>query len=136
MNQGSTIMAKKENNVINSNAEKMQVCQEELKIKKRRIPVKKLSIRKRTKYTDFKSEIPLVSEQLSYTEVPFNTEVEQIPEVRQEGDTTIIPVIKEIPIISKKIVLIKEIHITRSQSLGTETIEAKLRSEEVEITGV
>ena len=136
MNQGSTIMAKKENNVINSNAEKMQVCQEELKIKKRRIPVKKLSIRKRTKYTDFKSEIPLVSEQLSYTEVPFNTEVEQIPEVRQEGDTTIIPVIKEIPIISKKIVLIKEIHITRSQSLSTETIEAKLRSEEVEITGV
>ena len=129
-------MTKNKEGIENNVVEKMRICREELQVKKRRVPVKKWRIRKQTKYTDVVSEVPLIREQLSYTEVPFNVEIEKVPEIRCEGDTTIIPVVKEVPVIIKKMVLVKEIHITTLRTTSTETIEAKVRSEEVEITDV
>ena len=44
--------------------------------------------------------------------VPINMEISEPPQVRKEGDTTIIPVFEEVLVTQKKLMLIEELHVT------------------------
>lgn len=44
--------------------------------------------------------------------VPVNMEISEPPQVRKEGDTTIIPVFEEVLVTHKKLMLIEELHVT------------------------
>ena len=48
--------------------------------------------------------------------VPMNVEIAEIPQVREEGDTTIIPVFEEVLVVEKKLMLIEEVHLRRRTS--------------------
>lgn len=65
------------------------------------------------------------SEQVELKRVPFDTIVDEVPAVRQEGDVTIIPVVEERLVISKELVLVEEIHLHKRSSAQniTRTIE-------------
>ncbi|MCB8821451.1 YsnF/AvaK domain-containing protein [Microvirga rosea] len=56
------------------------------------------------------------------THVPVNEIVETAPEIRTEGDVTIVPVLEEVLVIEKRLVLKEELHIRRH--VATETVEA------------
>jgi uncharacterized protein (TIGR02271 family) len=56
-----------------------------------------------------------------------------LPSVRLEGSTTIIPVVEEVVVVEKKLVLVEEIHVRRKSSVRTEDIPVTLRSEQAEI---
>lgn len=45
--------------------------------------------------------------------VPRNIEVSEAPAARQEGDITIIPVVEEVLIVQKKLMLVEELHVRR-----------------------
>ena len=45
--------------------------------------------------------------------VPMNQEVSEVPPVREEGDLTIIPVVHEVLVVEKKLILTEEVHIRR-----------------------
>lgn len=45
--------------------------------------------------------------------IPINIEVAEAPAARQEGDTTIIPVVEEVLIVQKKLMLVEELHVRR-----------------------
>jgi stress response protein YsnF len=60
--------------------------------------------------------------------------VDKVPEVRTEGSTTIIPVIKEVAVVEKKLMLIEEIHITRQRDEVAVEVKDKIRKEHVVIT--
>ena len=63
-----------------------------------------------------------------------NKLLDKLPEaVRYEGNTMIIPVLQEITVIEKKILLVEEIHITKTSVSSTETKEVTLLKEEVKI---
>jgi len=64
-----------------------------------------------------------------------NQYVETAPlPVRQEGDVTIISVVKEVLVVEKRLMLVEEIHITKHQHEEHEAFSQKLRKEEVSIS--
>jgi uncharacterized protein (TIGR02271 family) len=60
--------------------------------------------------------------------------VETAPEVRWDGDTMIVPVVKEVAVVVKKLVLVEELHITRRAVQTQETVQVTLRKEHVDVT--
>jgi uncharacterized protein (TIGR02271 family) len=80
----------------------------------------------------------MVPAELSHDEVeiervPMNRTLSQLPSVRLEGSTTIIPVVEEVVVVEKKLVLVEEIHVRRKSSVRTQDIPVTLRSEQAEI---
>ena len=56
-----------------------------------------------------------------------------IPQTRQEGDTLIVPVIEEMLITVKRLVLVEEVRITRTQGTHRKPQTFTLRKEHVEV---
>ena len=56
-----------------------------------------------------------------------------IPQMRQEGDTLIVPVIEEMLITVKRLVLVEEVRITRSQGTQRKPQTYTLRKEHIEV---
>ena len=65
--------------------------------------------------------------------IALNRIVETAPAVRYEGDTMIIPVMKEVAVVEKKLMLVEEIRVTRRQIQTQETVPVTLRKETVEV---
>jgi uncharacterized protein (TIGR02271 family) len=64
-----------------------------------------------------------------------NTELadDAIPQTRQEGDTLIVPVIEEILVTVKRLVLVEEVRITRTHGTHRKTQTFTLRKENIEV---
>lgn len=60
--------------------------------------------------------------------------VEAMPSIRQEGETTIIPVVEEVLVTEKKLFLKQEIHITRVTTTSHHQETVVLRHQEAVIT--
>ena len=56
-----------------------------------------------------------------------------IPQMRQEGDTLIVPVIEEMLITIKRLVLVEEVRITRTQGTQRKPQTYTLRKEHIEV---
>lgn len=79
-----------------------------------------------------------VTEQLARDDVvvervPRNERLAEMPHVRLEGGTTIIPVVEEVLVVKKALVLVEEIHVRRRTETQTVEIPTTLRSERVTI---
>ena len=75
-----------------------------------------------------------VTEQLAHDDVQIervtrNERLSEMPHVRLEGSTTIIPVVEEVLVVEKALVLVEEIHVRRVTESKTVEIPATLRSE-------
>ena len=79
---------------------------------------------------------PLLHHQLMVERRIVNRVVATAPEVRTEGDTTIIPVMEEKLVVTKQLVLKEEIWITRIQHEVAGRRRVKLRSEDATIESV
>jgi stress response protein YsnF len=60
-------------------------------------------------------------ETVEVTRVPIDRMVETAPEIRTEGDVTIVPVVEEVLVVEKRLLLKEELHIMRR--VTTETVE-------------
>lgn len=76
---------------------------------------------------------PLVREEVSVERVPVNQVVTAAPAVRQEGNTTVVPVLEEVLIVEKRLVLKEEIRITRRRFEAHEPQRVLLKTEEPRI---
>ncbi|WP_138484540.1 YsnF/AvaK domain-containing protein [Dyadobacter bucti] len=56
------------------------------------------------------------------------------PAVRQEGEVTIISVIKEVLVVEKKLMLVEELHVTRQSSHYENIVSHTLRKEQVTVS--
>ena len=52
-------------------------------------------------------------ETVEVTRVPIDKVVETAPEIRTDGDVTIVPVLEEVLVVEKRLVLKEELHIRR-----------------------
>ena len=93
----------------------------------------------RVRVSTIVEEIPtLVREQLAETNVevervPINIEVDRIPPVRQEGDTIIVPVVQEVLVVEKRLIVTEEIRLHRSQVTKEYTQPVILRSQRASV---
>jgi stress response protein YsnF len=70
---------------------------------------------------------------LQVTRVPIDQVVDVAPEVRVEGDVTIVPVLEEVLVVEKRLVLKEELHIKRVRNIETVDVPVKLRKQEATI---
>lgn len=65
--------------------------------------------------------VALEAEQVEIERHPVGREIETVPDVRKEGDVTIIPVVEERAVVVTRLFLVEEIHLRRTRR--TETVE-------------
>ena len=63
----------------------------------------------------------LLREDVEVTRVPIDRVVDAPPQIRTDGDVTIVPVLEEVLVVEKRLVLKEELHIRRR--IATETVE-------------
>lgn len=78
----------------------------------------------------------LENERVELERVPVGRVVEKIPEVRTEGDTTIIPVVEETVVVERRLVLKEEVRIRRVRETQDYKGHVILRRQEVVVTRV
>ena len=86
---------------------------EELSVERRRVETGRVLATVTTKHHEQVIEEELVHEQVEIERVPIGRTVEAIPPVREEGDTTIVPVVEEVLVIERRLVLKEEVHLRR-----------------------
>ncbi len=78
-------------------------------------------------------DVELIQEQVEVQRVPINRPVDTPPPMRQDGDVTIIPVLEEVLLVQKQLMLKEEVHITRRRTTQQERHDVPIRSEEVRV---
>jgi uncharacterized protein (TIGR02271 family) len=76
---------------------------------------------------------PLDSETIDVERVPMNVFVESAPTIRTEGDVTVIPVVEEVLVTTKRLRLVEEVRITKRPSTRIYQESAIVRSEEIAV---
>jgi len=115
------------------NIPSLNVLQEQVNIDKKIVESGKVVIHKKVHKEDKDVEVPVSHEEVEIKKVTINKYVTEAPDVRYEGNTTIIPVIKEVAVIEKKLLLVEEIHVIKHVVEKTEEHIVPLRKEEIQV---
>ncbi len=78
---------------------------------------------------------PLFSEEVSVERVPVNRIIDGPAQTRQEGDTTVIPVVEEVITIQKRLFLREEVRITRKRTEVREPRRVRMDSGQERVLG-
>jgi uncharacterized protein (TIGR02271 family) len=105
------------------------VIEEEVQIGSRVIETGRVLVSKSVQESVEKIDLPQMHEETDVQRVPVNQYVDTTPVVRYEGDTMIIPVLREEVIVQKRLVLVEEVRITKRQIYSRRAEEVTLRKE-------
>lgn len=107
------------------------VIEEDYKVGKRTVETGRVRVEKVVHERSEVVDEPLLREDVEVERVTINRQVDAPPEVRRDGETVIIPVVEEVLVVEKRLILKEELHITRRQTTvrGQQTVA--LRSEEL-----
>jgi uncharacterized protein (TIGR02271 family) len=75
----------------------------------------------------------LARDDVEIERVPRNVPLTEVPLVRLEGTTTIVPVVEEVLVVEKRLVLVEEIHIRRRSESERREIPVVLRREQARV---
>jgi stress response protein YsnF len=76
----------------------------------------------------------LVQEHVEIETIPVGRQVETMPEVRHEGDRTVVPVVEEVVVVERRLMLKEEIHIKRVRAVERHQEWVTLRRQEAVVT--
>ncbi len=108
------------------------VIEERLQVGKEEVVTGRVRISKRVHEEEETIGVPLSQEEVKVERVPVNKFVEKAPPgIRQEGDKTIISVLKEVTVVEKRLMLVEEVHISKHKENSVSEQKVKLRKEEV-----
>lgn len=120
----------------NLSVAKIPVLEERLNIGIRQVETGTVQLHKKVISEEVTHDVLVTQEEVEVERVAINQYVEAAPATRYENDVTIIPVVKEVLVVQKKLMLVEELHITKKQVISTTTVKETLRKEEVEINRI
>lgn len=109
------------------------VIREEAVVQKREVERGGVRVHKTVNEREEVVEQPTYREDVAVERIPIGRVIEAAPAVREEGDTLIIPVVEEMLVVEKRLVLKEEVRITRRRTQDTEQARVVLREEQVHI---
>ncbi len=114
---------------------RLPVIEESLEVTKEEIDQGGFRITKRVEMRDEVVDELLRSDNVQIERRAVNTAIAEgaVPGIRHEGDTLIVPVIEEMLITVKRLVLVEEVRITRTQSTERKSQTYTLRKEHIEV---
>jgi uncharacterized protein (TIGR02271 family) len=111
----------------------LRLWEEEVSFDRRRVETGRVRVRTVTREHEEIVEVPLTREHIEVERVPIGREIETMPESRQEGDTTIVPVVEEVVVTRRKLVLKEEVHLRLVRSTEQHRESVILRRHEAVI---
>lgn len=109
------------------------VVQEELHIDRQQVETGRVRLTKRLHEREVLVEEPSVHEEVQIERVPVNRFVPEPVPVRYEGETMIISVMEEVPVVEMRLRLKEELRVTKRQITTPQSQPVRLRTEEVQI---
>ena len=107
----------------------LSIVEEELHVEKRQVATGRVTVRTTTEVSEEVARATLAGESVEVTRVPVNREIDAAPSIRTEGDVTIIPVVEEVIVVEKRLVLKEEIHLRRTVTREDVAVPVKLRKQ-------
>lgn len=114
---------------------KIPVIREELAVSKRQVEGSGVRVSKTVDTRTETVDLPLMQEEVRVERVTVNAQVagDTLPATRYEGDILIVPVLEEVLVVEKRMMLKEELHITRVRHETRQPQEVVLRSEQVSV---
>jgi len=109
---------------------RIPLVEERARIEKR-VVERSVRIRTAPKETQQIVSEALRHEHVDIRRVPVNREVDAIPELREEGELLVIPIVEERAVLIKRLILVEELHVQRKVVQEIVEIPVSLRSTEV-----
>jgi uncharacterized protein (TIGR02271 family) len=109
----------------------LPVVAEELRVGKRVVDTGVVRVRKLVREHEETVEQPITREEVQIERVPVGRVVDAIPQPRNEGDTLVIPVLEEVLVVEKRVMLKEEVRVTWRRTEEVAPQRVVLRSEEV-----
>jgi len=111
----------------------LPLVEEEARIEKRLVSTGKVRIRTHVETVEENVQGDLETEEVEVTRVPVDRVVTEAPQVRTEGEVTIVPVLEEVLFVEKRLVLKEELHIRRHVTTETVDVPVTLRRERASV---
>lgn len=128
----STVLSN-ETPVTNESPTVVPLIEEQLDVSKRTVATGTVRLEKTVETYDVAVDEPLAVSTWSVERLPMHVQVDAPPAVRQEGNTTIYPLLEEQLLLTKQLILIEEIHVKRNDFERKDTQTVTLRREQVTV---
>ena len=109
------------------------LVEERVVVTKREVETGRLRVQVSVEERQDNVPVDLAHDEVEILRVPVNKAVSQLPSVRLEGSTTVIPVVEVVVVVEKRLVVVEEIHIRRKSVTETREIPVTVKSERVRI---
>lgn len=113
--------------------EAIPLVEEQAIVSKRVVPKGRVQVNARVEQREEVVETDLMHEEVEIERVPLGREVQAPPPVRQEGDVTIVPVVEEVLVVEKRLVVVEEIHLRRTRRTQHHSQPVTLAAQRAEI---
>ena len=105
------------------------LVEETATVDKRRVITGRVRVQTVTDTLEELAHADVQRETVEVTRVPIDKVVETAPEIRTDGDVTIVPVLEEVLVVEKRLVLKEELHIRRRVESETVEVPVTLRKQ-------
>jgi stress response protein YsnF len=110
------------------------VIEEEAHVQKRTVTTGRVRVETVTEIHDEVATAELETSDVEITRVPVGREVENPPAMRTMGDTIVVPVLEEVLVVERRLMLKEELHITRRVTSETVDVPVRLRKQRAVVT--
>jgi len=109
--------------------EVIPLVEEELRIDKRSVVTGKVRVRTVVDTVEEMARATLEGRQVEVVRVPIDREIDVAPAVRTEGDVVIVPVVEEVLVVEKRLVLKEELRLQPRKTEETVEVPVTLRKQ-------
>lgn len=109
------------------------LVEERVSATKREVETGRVRVRTRVEERQEIVRADLARDSVEIERVAMNVEISAVPAVRQEGDITVVPVVEEVLVVEKKLMLVEEVRLRRTRSIEEHTQPVTLASQRAEI---
>jgi uncharacterized protein (TIGR02271 family) len=109
------------------------LVEERLAVSRKEVETGRLRVRISVDQREERVAGELTRDEVEIRRVAKNDVLDELPNVRTDGDVTIIPVVEEQLVVEKRLVLVEEIHVVRKSETERREIPVILRSEQADI---
>lgn len=109
------------------------LIEEQLQVSKERIETGRVKLTKTIEQHEEIVSTPLLHHTVTVERVPVGRYVDTAPATRQEGNITIYPVLEEVIVVEKRLMLVEEIRVTNQQQQTLDEQTVTLRREVITV---
>jgi len=107
----------------------VRVVEEELHLTKQQFATGRVRVSTTTDLVEEIAQAYLTHDSVEVSRVLVDLEVDRAPEIRTENDVTIVPIVEEVLVVEKRLVLKEELHIRRRVEAEAVAVPVQLRKQ-------